>query len=447
MIGHFVNTFAIRTQLQGAITFSQLLYQIRDQIQSSYDHLSLPFQLLVQTLQPDRTLSYHPIYQVSFNLHNQPGRDIEAFSRAFSGLITTPLTLQNQTSKVALYLLMYENRDGLTGEFEYNVDLFNPATIERMSRHFVVLLNGIVLQPNQSIHHLTMLTQAEYHQIAHKWNDTTVDFGLPQTIQSLFEQQVARTPNAVALVVDDPRSAIDLTYTDLNVHANQLAHHLIALGVRADTLVGVAMERSVEMEVSLLAVLKAGGAYVPIDPDDSPERIRYMLQDGAAPIVLTQSHIRIASLIEGEASLGIQVDTIGIQLALQSIHNPQTHTRPNDLAYVIYTSGSTGHPKGVANQHDGVVNRLQWTQQYFLLSSEDRVLQKTPFSFDVSVWEFFWTLTSGATLVVARPQGHQDPAYLWDVIQRQQISVLHFVPSMLRQFIADASVRQYTSQW
>jgi len=239
----------------------------------------------------------------------------------------------------------------------------------------------------------------------------------------------------------------------LNTRANQLAHHLIELGVQADTLVAVAMERSVEMVVSLLAVLKAGGAYVPIDPTYPEERIHYMLADSAASILLTQSHLSLARFIDGENGQNnvirpihvLAVDVMMAELAIQSTENPQAQTSVDNLAYVIYTSGSTGKPKGVANQHDGVFNRLQWTQVQFQLLSNDRVLQKTPFSFDVSVWELFWTLMSGACLVVAPPESHKDPTYLCHLIQQTEITLLHFVPSMLRQFISDENVKGCTN--
>jgi amino acid adenylation domain-containing protein len=251
-------------------------------------------------------------------------------------------------------------------------------------------------------------------------------------VHHLFEQQVARTPDHIA-VVYGPDS---LTYAQLNTRANQLARYLIRSGVRPDQLVGVCLERSLAMAIALLGVLKAGGAYVPIDPGYPAQRLSYMLRDAAPGVLLTQEALR-DGLPAGAARI-FALDTGWSEIGAQDTDNPDARVLrlyPDHLAYVIYTSGSTGQPKGAMNPHRGVVNRLQWMQHRYRLTEQDRVLQKTPFSFDVSVWEFFWTLMSGARLIVARPRGHQDPAYLTQLIEATGVTTLHFVPSMLQTFL------------
>ncbi|PON16809.1 non-ribosomal peptide synthetase [Candidatus Entotheonella serta] len=361
-----------------------------------------------------------------------------------------PLPFPNNETINDLYFEIIDGGEQLKGAFRYKANQIDTDFIKAMTAHIQILLTDIIDNPRKldnprkSIVKLSLLSELE-HDLLQAWNDTAADFGPAEPIQVLFERQVSRTPDEVALVFGNEA----LTYADVNGRANQLAHYLMALGTESETLVAVAVERSLEMVIALLGVLKAGGAYVPIDPSYPEERIRYMLADCTAPILLTQS--RLSHVLETGLSVlshqtyVIAVDTIGERLASQSMENPQTQTLATELAYVIYTSGSTGQPKGVANQHDGVFNRLCWAQTQFQLTSDDCVLQKTPFSFDVSVWEFFWPLMSGASLLIAQPEGHQDPTYLCDLIQRERVTFLHFVPSMLRQFISDPNSQNCTS--
>src|SRR6185436_10749454 len=261
-------------------------------------------------------------------------------------------------------------------------------------------------------------------------NRTAAEVPADWCIHELFEAQAARTPGAVAVRFEEE----SLTYREVNERANRLAHHLRGGGVGPEVRVGVLMERSLEMVVSLLAVLKAGGAYVPLDPGLPAERLAYMLEDGAVLLVLVQGALREA--VPTREGVGVlAVDALAERLAAEPAENVAGGAGPDSLAYVIYTSGSTGRPKGVMNQHRGVVNRLVWMQAQFGIGTDDVVLQKTPFSFDVSVWEFFWPLQQGATLVMARPDGHRDPAYLRDVVEREGVTTLHFVPSMLQPFV------------
>ncbi|MGH2482646.1 MAG: AMP-binding protein, partial [Ktedonobacteraceae bacterium] len=272
------------------------------------------------------------------------------------------------------------------------------------------------------------------------WNDTANAYPADVCLHQLIEAQVERTPHALALLFEGQSR----TYQELNREANQLAHLLQSQGVGVETLVGVSMERSLELVVALLAILKAGGAYVPIDPASPPQRLRYMVEDAGVAVLLTQSHLqeRFTSFVSPDLTL-LCVDA-GWKRDLKG-HEENLHTpvQAHHLMYMIYTSGSTGQPKGVLNIHQAVCNRLHWMQQAYPLSNQDRVLQKTPFSFDVSVWEFFWPLLTGASLVVARPGGHQDPSYLATQIAMYHVTTLHFVPSMLQAFLLEPHVEQF----
>ncbi|MEM6406469.1 MAG: amino acid adenylation domain-containing protein, partial [Pseudomonadota bacterium] len=296
----------------------------------------------------------------------------------------------------------------------------------RMLAHLVRLIDGLVEQPECNLHTLPLLTKAEINQLQ-AWNDTATDYPADQTLIDLFEAQVTQTPEHIAVSF----AGNTLSYSQLNARANQLAHYLRPQ-IQPDTLVGICVERSLEMIIGLLGILKAGGAYVPLDPDYPAERLSYMLADSQVPILLTQR--RLQDQLPDYAGQIVCLDDPAL-FADQPEHNLPRIAQSRHIAYVIYTSGSTGKPKGVQNSHAGICNRLMWMQDYFALTEQDRVLQKTPFSFDVSVWELFWPLQVGAQLIFARPGGHQDPDYLQQLIQTEQISTIHFVPSMLQAWL------------
>jgi amino acid adenylation domain-containing protein len=283
---------------------------------------------------------------------------------------------------------------------------------------------------------MSILSEAERHQLLVEWNDTRTEYPTDVPLHKFIEEQARRTPEAVAVVYESEQ----LTYRELNRRANQLAHRLKNLQVGPDVLVAVCMERSLELVVSLLAILKAGGAYVPLDPEYPRERLDTMLRDANPPVVLAQSHL--ADRLPAGVQEIIYLDCDWSSVVSESPEDLVIAVNGKNLAYAIYTSGSTGKPKGVANVHEGIVNRLLWMQDMYKLTGQDRVLQKTPFSFDVSVWEFFWPLMTGATLVVARPGGHRDPAYLVNLIAEQGITTLHFVPSMLGIFLDAAGLER-----
>jgi amino acid adenylation domain-containing protein len=312
-------------------------------------------------------------------------------------------------------------------------------TIERFLQHYQVLLDAIVANPDQTIGELPILAPEERRQVVVEWNDTRRDYSRDRSLHQFVEEQVERTPDSPAVVFD----LQGLSYREFNSRANQLAHALRKLGVERGKLVAVCAERSLEMVIALHAVMKAGGAYVPIDPDYPQSRLKVMLQDAEPVAILTQQHL-LEGLPQNQIPI-ICLDRDWHMLANEPTENPSLITTGKDLAYVIYTSGSTGRPKGVPNVHEGIVNRLLWMQDAYKLDSSDRVMQKTPYSFDVSVWEFFWPLMTGACLMVARPEGHKDPSYLVDLIQKQQITTMHFVPSMLSVFLEADSVEKCTS--
>ncbi len=307
-----------------------------------------------------------------------------------------------------------------------------------MARHWQNLLRGMLENPQASVDSLPMLDAEERYQLLEGWNATAAEYPLQRGVHRLFEEQVERTPTAPALAFGEER----LDYAELNRRANRLAHALIERGVGADRLVGVAMERSIEMVVALMAILKAGGACVPVDPEYPEERQAYMLEDSGVELLLSQSHLKLP-LAQGVQR--IDLDQADAWLENHAENNPGIELNGENLAYVIYTSGSTGKPKGAGNRHSALSNRLCWMQQAYGLGVGDTVLQKTPFSFDVSVWEFFWPLMSGARLVVAAPGDHRDPAKLVALINREGVDTLHFVPSMLQAFLQDEDVVSCTS--
>jgi amino acid adenylation domain-containing protein/FkbM family methyltransferase len=439
LIGMIINHVVLRTDLSGNPMVRELLDRVCEITLEASTHQDLPFEKVVDALQPKRDPSHNPLFQVSFSFHDAPMPDLE-----LPGLtINIMPMLNNGSAKFDLNVIVIphsEQRvglrlgaeaDGLTVGWEYNTDLFDETTITRMSGHYQTLLESIVADSTRRISDLPLFTEAERHQLLMEWNGTARDYPHDQCLHQLFEAQVERTPDTVAVVFEDEQ----LTYRDLNRRANQLAHHLRALGVGPEVLVGICMERSLEIIVGILGILKAGGAYVPLEPTYPKERLAFMLQDIQAPVLLAQEGL-VGRLPELVAQV-LCLDTAWEAITRESEQNPGGGAIADGLAYVIYTSGSTGRPKGVMNTHRGVCNRLRWMQDVHRLTATDRVLQKTPFSFDVSVWEFFWPLATGARLIVARPGGHQDPAYLVKLIAAERITTLHFVPAMLQQFLEE----------
>lgn len=417
-------TLTLRANVGGNLSFIEFLRQVRKTSLDAFAHQEVPFDKLLAGLQPQDETSRAPLHQVYFELRTPPAGAVDP-----DGPAAPPVEPPPTVAAFELSLLLTENGGELDGEFVYAMQLFDAATINRMAGHFATLLEGIAADPAQPVDQLPMLGTGERHQLLVEWNDTAVDDFRGRCIHQLFEQQVERTPHAVALVFEDR----ELTYAELNARTNQLAHVLQARGVGAEVLVGVFAERSIEMVVGLLAVLKAGGAYVPLDPSYPQQRLAHMLEDAQVAVVLVQPHL-LAEL-PACAAHTVLLDGSWAAFSMEPTENLQPTCAPHNLAYVIFTSGSTGRPKGAMNEHGGVCNLLLWLCREYSLAGHDRVLQKTPFSFDVSVWELFCPLIAGPRLVLAHPDGHRDSAYLARLIRDAGITTLHFVPSMLQVFM------------
>jgi len=423
LIGFFINNLVMRTDVSGDPSFRELLHRTRDTALDAYAHQTLPFERLVEELQPERNLSHAPIFQVLFLLQNAPDD-----GGTFAGLESTGLGFDYGTAKFDLTIATIETGDGVAVEFEYNRDLFDHGTIERMIGHFGQLLEAVADNPDLALSEYRLLSDAEAQQLA-DWNNTDVAYPADATLPSLLYKQAASTPDAPAVRFGTEQ----ISYRELDARSNQLAHYLAQQGVKAESLVGVCMDRSIDLVVTLHAIVKAGGAYVPMDPEYPEQRLQNMAEDAELSLLLSQQHL-------GEVLPGTErtnIEDIRDAVAACPSAAPDTAIDPAQAAYVIFTSGSTGRPKGVLNEHRGICNRLLWMQDEYQLDASDRVLQKTPFSFDVSVWEFFWPFISGAELVVAKPGGHRDSAYLAKLINDTAVTTLHFVPSMLQVFLQE----------
>ncbi len=465
LIGLFLNSLVLRTDLGGDPSFRDLLARAREATLGAFAHQDLPFEKLVEELSPQRNLSHAPIFQVLLVLQNPGAESLE-----LPGATLQSIELAGTTAKFDLTLNAQERDGRLLVRWLYNSDLFDENTIDRLSGHLERLLASAVADPDRKISDLALLTPTEERQIL-DWNATEVAYPTGLCLHELIEAQVERTPDVPAVTFGGQ----DLSYRELDAAANALAGRLTAQGVGPEVPVGVFAERSLEMVVALLAILKAGGAYLPIDPDYPADRVAYMLADSGVPVLLVQDHL-IERLPEHGAAVvrlrpsppwppspiltpdppgegGRNTEQAGddawdLETPLSrwvGCEDGRGAGGEGSLAYIIYTSGSTGRPKGTMNSHRGIVNRLLWMQAQYGLTADDRVLQKTPFSFDVSVWEFFWPLLTGARLVVARPGGHQDPAYLVETIVSEGITTLHFVPSMLQVFIEAPGVEKCAS--
>lgn len=422
LIGFFVNTLVLRTDLSGDRTFRQLLDRIREVSLEAYAHQDLPFEKLVEELQPDRNLSYNPLFQVAFVLQTAP-----VAAESIAGLNLTLLDVENQTAKVDLTLYLEEKQEEISGQFEYSTDLFDAATIRRMAEHFIVLLEGITANPDSQIEELPLLGEKERHQLLVEWNDTHADYSSDRCIHQLFEAQAARTPDAIAVVFEDQK----LTYRELNERANQLAHYLQKLGVKPEVLVGICTERSLDTIVGILGILKAGGAYVPLDPAYPRDRLAFTLEDAQISVLLTQQKL-LKILPECSAKV-IELDqweeeqNFSEKSRSDFKFNQQNHSK---LAYVIYTSGSTGRPKGVAIEHRSAVAFLHWAKEVFSPEELGGVLASTSICFDLSVFELFAPLSWGGTAILA-----ENALHLPTLKTAEKVTLINTVPSAIAELL------------
>ncbi|MBO3462193.1 non-ribosomal peptide synthetase [Aetokthonos hydrillicola Thurmond2011] len=420
LIGLFVNTLVLRTQLQGNPTFLELLERVKEMTLGAYAHQDLPFERLVEELQPQRSLSYSPLFQVMFVLQNAPIGKLE-----LPGLSITPLQLEEESAKFDLTLSIEETPSGLDCWWQYNTDLFNAATIKQIALNYQTMLYGIVANPIQHVAQLPLLSSQQEHQLLWEWNSTDKEYPQHQCIHQLFEQQVEKTPDAVAVVFENQQ----LTYQQLNHRANQLAHHLQTLGVGPEVLVGICVERSLLMIVGVLGILKAGGAYVPLDPAYPEERLSFMLSDSQVSVLVTQQ--KLVAALPSKAMSVVGLDTEWEIICQQSQLNPTSSVQASNLAYVIYTSGSTGKPKGVLVPHQGLCNLALEQMSLFHVQTNSRVLQFASLSFDASISEIMMTLCAGAQLCLATKDSLLPGPGLIDLMQNQAITHVTLPPSAL----------------
>ena len=424
LIGFFVNTLVMRGDLSGRPSFREVLRRVRATALGAYAHQDVPFEMLVEELQPERDRSRTPLFQVSLALQAAPLPEPET-----QGVRWRAEEMTGGGAKFDLTLELEDMPTGLAGVLEYNTDIFEAETARRLAAHFRQLVGGLVAAPDRPVSELPLLTEEETRRLLVEWNATAADYPRDLCLHELFERQVAAAPEAVAVIFEDER----LTYAELNERANQLARHLRELGGGPEARVGVLMERSVELVVGLLAIMKAGAAYVPLDPDYPQERLAFMLADAGVRVLLTQERLR--GRVPTGAETVVCLDSERATFAAYGTENLNVGVTADSMIYVIYTSGSTGRPKGVMLPHRGIVNCLLWMQSAFRLGPHDRTMLKASLSFDASVWELFWPLLVGAGVVVARPGGQQDSAYLVRAAERDGVTILHFVPSMLSVFL------------
>ncbi|WP_373523391.1 amino acid adenylation domain-containing protein, partial [Aquiflexum sp.] len=413
LIGFFVNTLALRSNLSGTMTFTELLKEIRATALDAFEFQQIPFELVVENLGQERDLSRNPVFQVLFVLQN-----VSKNAVYLDDELVSEENYEHFTSKFDMTFELMEVEAGIEGIAEYNTDLYRPETIERFVSRFILLLKSILENPSLNLDLLNIIPTEEKIYLLETLNATETEYQYDKTIVDLFEEQVNKTPDAVALMFKDNK----LSYKELNEWSNQFAHYLIGrYNIQPDDLIGIELERSEWMVIGILAIIKSGGAYVPIDPEYPEQRKEFIKEDAKLKIVINQVELEgfIKAIKEGN----------------YPNTNPTTQISPENLMYVIYTSGSTGKPKGCMIEHRGLVNRLAWMQKSYALTEKDCILQKTTFTFDVSVWEIIWWSLQGASVCMLEPGGEKQPEKIISTIEASHVTVVHFVPSMLGVFL------------
>ena len=448
LIGFFVNTLVLRSYLSGNPTFGELLRQVRDVALGAYSNQDLPFEKLVEELNPERNLAHAPLAQVMFAFQN-----FQSAALVLSGCSIEPLDLDRETAKFDLTLQVSQEASGMRCVLAYNTDLFEKATIARMLDHWRILLEAIVADPEQRLSDLPLLTDVERTQLLVDWNDTKKEYPRDKCLYELVEEQVERTPDALAVVFSSTvsRENQTLTYRELNTRANQLAHYLRKLGVGQESRVGIFMERSLEMLVALLGALKAGAAYVPLDPSHPAERLAFMMADSGIAVVLTQTQFLAAvadvTSASGREQSGILNDARNLsatvrpptvvclnnawpEIGRENDQNPACEVTPENLAYVIYTSGTTGQPKGVMIQHRSLVNYLSWVKDGLLGDRVDSLPVVTNLSFDASLKQLWAPLLRGRAVWLLSNEVIAEPLALWDAVAKRKKVAINCVPSL-----------------
>lgn len=424
LIGCFVNTLALRSRVRGEMKFPDLLGQVRDTVLRAFEHQALPFEQVIEALNPARMQNCTPIFQIFFNYRNLPMPE-----RAAAELQFAPWRCEDGIAQFDVSLDLTETGDRLSCRWIFDRDRFQRDGIQRLAGHYQTLLEHLVAEPDRRVSQASILTAAERDQMLVEWNAAATEYPKDPCIHELFEAQAERTPDAVAVVFEDQR----LTYRELNGRANQLAHHLRSLGVGPEVLVGICLERSLEMVVGLLGILKAGGAYVPVDLAYPEARMRFVLDDSRAPVLLTQEKFR-ASLSACTAEL-VCLESAGAGISSRSTDNPVRTASASNAAYVIYTSGSTGEPKGAVVTHGNIVRLFKRTEHWFGFSASDVWTMFHSYAFDFSVWEMWGALLYGGRLVVVPNLVSRSPGEFYELLAREKVTVLNQTPSAFRQLI------------
>jgi amino acid adenylation domain-containing protein len=420
LIGYFVNTLVLRTKFSGNPTFREAMSLVRDIALAAYANQDLPYDKLVEEIHPPRDRSYNPVFQVMFVFQNVPAPSL---SLSLSQLEISSFEIDTGISKFDLTINLGETTEGIRGWIEYATDLFDRETVERLAGHYLTLLEAAVLDPDMQVSKLPLLTEKERQQLLVEWNSSHLDYPKSRCIHHLFEEQVCRTPDAVAAVCGGDR----LTYTELNVRANHIAHHLKTLGVGPDVIVAVCVERSIAMLIGILGVLKAGGAYLPMDPVYPRDRLDFTLEDAQVPVILTQQSLKALLPNTGAHLVCLDQDWPAQN---NWDDNPVTPVTGKNLAYVIYTSGSTGRPKGVALEHHGVVSLLAWARTIYSDDEMSGVLASTSICFDISLFELFAPLTCGGKLLIV-----ENALQLAGWAAAHEITLINTVPSVIAELL------------
>lgn len=436
VVGYFSNALPLRMTFGPQDHFREVLLRARETVCAAIEHQQLPLPALVDALAAERGRAPAPLFRVLVAWEKLELMNLDALSGELRGMAES-LHLEQRGAPFEIMLQVFESADSLRICLRYDARRYDAATIKRLADHFQVLLAGVATDPSSLVATLPLLTTAELDRQMIAWNNTRRDWSLDECLHELIEAQVKQTPEAPAVTF----AGHTISYRELNEQAATIASALVEHGAGRDQTVAVALERSRELLPVVLGVLKAGAAYLPLDPHDPPERLRDLLADAGARILISTTTLPAVGVAEG-----IEIfPNLRLTIVSPALTAEQLHATPESLAYVIYTSGSTGQPKGVMIEHRGIVNRLRWMQEAYALTSEDCVLHKTPLTFDVSVWELFWPLITGARLVVARPGGHREPDYLARLIAEEQVTTVHFVPTLLRAFVEQPELPGLTS--
>ena len=434
LIGMMVNTVAVAVDVSSEVTVRQMLRRVRDAVLGGEANQGVPFERVVERVRPERAIGEVPFVEVMMSMERVSEQEQEV-----GGLTVRREQIRSWGAKVGLNVVMEERGGRIEGRIEYRRGSMGEEEVRRMGRHLEEMLKGMSEGVERRVGELRMMSEEEEKEVVIRWNETRRERAREASVVEMIEEAAERRGSEAAIESEEE----EVSYEEMNRRANQVGRYLMRMGVKEEELVGVCMERSVDMVIGMVGVMKAGGGYVPMDAEYPEERLRYMVEEAGLRLVVTQERHR--EKIEGSGAKVIAIDEEREEIGRESVENVERRERGGNMAYAIYTSGSTGKPKCAVNTHAALANRLLWMQDAYRLNEDDRVLQKTPFTFDVSVWEFFWPLITGARLVLARPGGQYDAAYLIDLINERQITTIHFVPSMLQAFLDQPGVESCAS--